>query len=54
MRCGPDLEIDIEVESVEKLREIIQEIKDRFSPIIQEYEILHYIRQHKYIYMPAG
>ncbi len=51
--CGPDLEIDIEVESVEKLRGIIQEIKDNFSSIIQEYEILHYIRQHKYIYMPA-
>jgi len=51
--CGPDLEIDIEVESVERLRAIVQEIKDRFSSVIQEYEVLHYIRQHKYIYMPT-
>jgi len=50
--CGPDLEIDIEVESVEKLRDIINEIKDRFSPNIQGYDILHYLKQHKYIYMP--
>ena len=50
--CGPDLEIDIQVESVEKLREIVQSIKDRFAPIIQEYEILQYLKEHKYAYMP--
>jgi DNA-binding Lrp family transcriptional regulator len=51
--CGSDLEIDIQVENVEKLREIIQQIKDNFSLIIQEYEILHYLKEHKYIYIPT-
>lgn len=50
--CGPDLEIDVEVESIEELRVIIQEIKDKFSSIIQDYEILHYLKQHKYIFLP--
>lgn len=50
--CGPDLEIDIQVDGVEKLREIVQSIKDRFAPIIQEYEILQYLKEHKYVYMP--
>lgn len=49
---GPDLEIDIQVPNVEKLREIVQELKDRFSSIIQEYEILHYLKEHKYVCLP--
>ncbi len=51
---GPDLEIDIQVGDVEKLREIIKEIKDKFSGIIQNYEVLQYLKEHKYIYMPIG
>jgi Lrp/AsnC family leucine-responsive transcriptional regulator len=51
--CGPDLEIDAEVENVEKLRELVTEIKDRFASIMQEYEILHYLEQPKYVYMPS-
>lgn len=51
--CGPDFEIDIQVESVEKLRELIQNIKDKFSDIIQEHETWHYLKEHKYIYMPS-
>ncbi len=51
--CGSDLEIDIQVESVERLRELVQEIKDRFSSIIQDHEVLHYLKEHKYVYLPS-
>lgn len=50
---GPDFEIDLEVESVEKLRIIVQEIKNKFSSIIQDYEVLHYLKQHKYSFLPT-
>ena len=50
--CGPELELDIQVESVEKFRELVQNVKDRFSDIIQEHEVWHYLKEHKYIYMP--
>lgn len=51
--CGPDLEIDIQIESVDQLREIISKIKDKFSDIIQEYDVLQYLKEYKYVYMPA-
>lgn len=51
--CGPDLEIDIQVESIEKLRSIINELKDKFSDIIQGYDVLQYLKEYKYVYMPA-
>lgn len=50
---GPDLEIDVQVESTEKLREIIKEIKNKFSTIIQDYEILHYLKEYKYLLLPV-
>lgn len=51
---GPDLEIDIQVESVEALRKIVKEIKDKFSVIIQEYDVLRYLKEHKYMYLPTN
>ena len=48
-----DYEIDIQVESPDKLREVIKEIKDNFSEIIQDYELLHYLKEHKYLLMPV-
>jgi Lrp/AsnC family leucine-responsive transcriptional regulator len=50
---GPDLEIDIHVESVERLREIIKEIRDKFVSIIRDYEILQYYKEHKYFTLPV-
>jgi Lrp/AsnC family leucine-responsive transcriptional regulator len=50
---GPDLEIDIQVESVEKLRSVIKEIRDKFISIIENYEILEYYKEHKYLTLPV-
>jgi len=49
---GPNLEIDIQVENTEKLREILKEIKDKFSSVIQDHEILHYLKEYKYLLLP--
>lgn len=50
---GPDLEIDIQVENTKKLREIIKEIKDKFSSVIQNYEILQYLKEYKFLLFPV-
>ncbi len=50
---GSDLEIDIQIENKEKLRELIKEIKDKFSLIIQDSEILHYLKEYKYVTFPV-
>lgn len=50
---GPDFEIDLQVENIEKLRNILKEIKDKFASIIQDYEVLNYIKEYKYLLFPA-
>lgn len=50
---GSNLEIDIQVENVQKLRDIIKEIKDKFSEIIQDYEVLQYLKEYKYLLLPT-
>jgi hypothetical protein len=41
------------VESVEKLRSVIKEIRDKFISIIENYEILEYYKEHKYLTLPV-
>lgn len=48
-----DTEIDIEVETPEKLREIIMEVKTKFSEIIRDYSTLHIYQVHKYNFCPS-
>jgi len=50
---GPDLEIDIQVENTRKLRKIIKEIKDKFSSVIQDYELLQYLKEYKFLLFPV-
>ena len=51
---GPwDFEIDIEVESVEKFRKIMMEIKSEFSDVIKDYSALHIYQVHKYNFCPS-
>ena len=51
--CGPDIELDLEVEEINRLREIIQEMKDEFSDIIQKYYVSQYLEQHKLVFIPT-
>ncbi len=48
-----DLGIDLEVENVNKLREILMQIKDNFSQDIESYNSILISEQHKISYLPA-
>jgi Lrp/AsnC family transcriptional regulator, leucine-responsive regulatory protein len=50
---GHDLEIEIQVENEDKLRELIEEIKSKFFNIIKEYEILYYFKEYKLRFFPS-
>jgi DNA-binding Lrp family transcriptional regulator len=51
---GPwDFEIDIEIESIEKFREIMMDIKTQFNDIIKDYSILHIYQVYKYNFCPS-
>ena len=47
-----DLEINAEVEDITKFREIISEIKEKFSDIIKEYYILNMWKVYKFNFYP--
>ncbi|UCB59037.1 MAG: Lrp/AsnC family transcriptional regulator, partial [Thermoplasmatales archaeon] len=47
-----DVEIEVEVENYEKLKSIINEIRDKFSESIRYYETFLFYEEHKIIYMP--
>lgn len=51
--CGPDIELDIEIKNVEMLREIIHQMKDMFASFIQDYDVWHYLKEHKYNFIPV-
>ncbi len=46
------LEIDIEVENVEKFTEILREIKNKNSDIIREYQTIQLTKVYKYTHLP--
>ena len=51
---GPwEFEIDIEVESAEKFRDIMMDIKTAFNDILKEYSALHIYQVHKYNFCPS-
>jgi len=50
---GKDLEIEIQVKNEDELRIIIEEIREKFSGIIRDYEILHYFREHRLRFFPS-
>ena len=49
---GGDLEIDIQVSSLQELRNIINEIKKQFSDIIKEHSYMLFYKEHKYVFLP--
>jgi len=50
---GYDIEIEAQIENENKLRELIEEIRERFSNIIKDYEILHYYKEHRLRFFPS-
>lgn len=55
VKClGPwDFEIDIEVESAEKFRQILMNFKTEFNDIIKDYSVLTLYKVHKYNFCPS-
>ncbi len=51
---GPwDYEIDLETESAEQFRDVMRDIKTRFSDILKDYSSLHIYQVHKYNFCPS-
>ena len=51
---GPwDFEIDLEVESVSQFREIMMDMKTKFSEILKDYSTLQIYQVHKYNFCPS-
>jgi len=49
---GDDFEIEIQVENMVELRKVIDDIKDRFSDVISDYNISHVYHKHKSVFFP--
>ena len=50
---GYDIEFEMEIESQEKLRIFLEELRSNFSENIKDYEILYYYKQHYEKYYPS-
>jgi len=51
---GPwEFEIDLEVESAEKFREVMMDIKTMFNDLLKDYSTLHIYQVHKYNFCPS-
>jgi len=49
---GDDIEIDVQVKSLEELRTILNEIKNQFSSIIKNYKYFPIYKEHKFVFFP--
>lgn len=49
---GADLELEFEVNSYEQFRNVLNEVRDRFSKIIRSYEHFLFFKEHKISFMP--
>jgi len=50
---GADLEVELEVESYEKFREVLDKIKKKFGEQIESYQHLLWYKEHKITYIPS-
>ena len=50
---GDDIELDIQVKSLEDLRIIIAEIKKNFSNIVKDYKYYLFYKEHKHLFLPV-
>lgn len=49
---GDDIEIDVQVKSLQELRLLIGQIKEKFSEIIKNYKYMLFYKEHKYVFFP--
>ena len=49
-----ELELDIESPSIETNHNLIRELRNRFTDVIREVEIMHIHRSYKYLYIAEG
>lgn len=50
---GDDLDIEVQVKGVVELRNLIEDMKERFGEIISDHSVLHYYKEHKFLLMPV-
>ena len=50
---GDDIEIEIQIENMQKLREVLDAIKEKYAGIIKDYRVLEYYKEHKYLFLPV-
>jgi len=49
---GDDLEIEIQVKTIQDLRNFLEEIKKQFANIIRNYNYMLFYKEHKYLFFP--
>ncbi len=49
---GPDLEVELEVESYAKFREVLDAIRTKFGENIETFRHLLWYKEHKITYLP--
>ncbi|HLC56441.1 MAG TPA: Lrp/AsnC family transcriptional regulator [Candidatus Nanoarchaeia archaeon] len=49
---GDDIEIDVQIRSIQELRSLLGEIKKQFAGIIKNYKYMLFYKEHKYIFFP--
>lgn len=50
---GEDLEIEIQVKTIQEFRKIINDIKKEFSDIIKSYDYMIFYKEHKFVFIPV-
>lgn len=50
---GDDIEIEIQIEDLVKFRQIIEDIKSKFSDIIKDHKYMNFYEGHKYLFLPV-
>ena len=49
---GDDIEIEIQVQSLQELRKIISEIKTEFVSLIKDHSYMLFYKEHKFVFLP--
>jgi len=49
---GADLELDVQVHDDIELRNFISNMRAKFRDFIRDYEVLHYYKEHKFVFFP--
>src|SRR3989338_2008632 len=50
---GYDIEIEIQIENEDKLRDLVEDLREKFSDIIKYYETLYYFKEYRLRFFPS-